>query len=587
MTSSNITQSLAERLAATAARASQMTGQTVLSAAATQRQAKAETAMASSQEIETVDISEQTAASLDIAHNPFHQIIGDSQTTQEEKIVAISAALDAGRQPLEQLQQNFQLFQAYYTYIQSEEMDESLENVRRLIAQLQDNSKVEIANILRDLQGMLDDVAVSRQLIEVLRRSRITGETVKQMSEALARNEALAKDLAYLAKKKAEADQSLAERKAMLDQRIAEKSQAQARLSHRLMHLFKADTALNDRVLAAESLYIQQQRDLAEIVDRIAGCQAQRRADLEEGPLRILRSIDEVDDNLTDRLISSGNRGIATIQGAQKAVLQLIGRAQFSENEVEKIAHRVADKQIGLTVLKSGLQDASSGTNARKEVLEAQTVEAETTLGLSKAPTDGMAASIIDIANKETAVITLHAEVGEVIDYQNKLNDTIIEMGITLARNEERLTETDGQRKIVQGTKKSIAILGRDTLNTVAGNLEGVLHNLVADQTDETQAAITEFSRAAEQIKQGTLNGMIERQGEMHTKEMALLDSTITRLNASAEIIAKALEVSVDEGMERAAKQDELRSATANLEVATGTMRKVVGEMSNLSVKKG
>ncbi|MGN8118048.1 hypothetical protein [Labrys sp. 22185] len=587
MTSSNITQSLAERLAATAARAGQMAGQTVLSAATTQRQAKAETATASSQEIETVDISEQTAASLDIVHNPFHQIIGDSQTTQEEKIAAISAALDAGRQPLEQLQLNFQLFQAYYTYIQSEEIDESLENVRRLIAQLQDNSKVEIANILRDLKGMLDDVAVSRQLIEVLRRSRITGETVKQMSEALARNEALAKDLAYLAKKKAEADQSLAERKAVLDQRIAEKSRAQTRLSYRLLHLFKADTTLNDRVLAAESLYSQQQRDLAEIADRIACCQAQRRADLEEGPLRILRSIDEVDDNLTDRLISSGNRGIATIQGAQKAVLQLIGRAQFSENEVEKIAHRVADKQIGLTVLKSGLQDASFGTNAHKEVLETQTVEAETALGLSKAPADGMAVSIIDIANKETAVITLHAEVGEVIDYQNKLNDTIIEMGITLARNEERLTETDGQRKIVQGTKKSIAILGRDTLNTVAGNLEGVLHNLVADQTDETQAAITEFSRAAEQIKQGTLNGMIERQGEMHTKEMALLDSTITRLNASAEIIAKALEVSVDEGMERAAKQDELRSATANLEAATGTMRKVVGEMSNLSVKKG
>ncbi|WP_448956229.1 hypothetical protein [Labrys neptuniae] len=587
MTEPNTAQSLAERLAATAARASQMAGQTAAPAAAAQRQAKAETRTVSSVEIETVDISEQTAASLDIAHNPFHQILADSETTQEEKIAAIGAALDAGKQPLEQLQHNFQLFQAYYTYIQSEEMDESLENVRRLIAQLQDNSKVEIANILRDLKGMLDDVAVSRQLIEVLRHSRITGETVKQMSDALARNEALLKDLAYLAKKKAEADQSLAERKGLLDQRIAEKREAEARLSYRLMRLFKADTALNDRVLAAESLYSQQQRDLTEIADRIAGCQAQHRADLEEGPLRILRSIDDVDDNLTDRLISSGNRGIATIQGAQKAVLQLMGRAQFSESEVEKIAHRVADKQIGLTVLKSGLQEASSGTNAHKEGLEARTVAAETALGLSKAPVEGEAASIIEIANKETAVISLHADVGEVIDYQNKLNDTIIEMGITLARNEERLTETDGQRKLVQGTKKSIAILGRDTLNTVAGNLEGVLHNLVADQTDETQAAITEFSRAAEQIKQGTLAGMIERQGEMHDKEMALLDATIGRLNASAEIIAKALEVSVDEGIERAAKQDELRSATASLEAATGTMRKVVGEMSNLTVKKG
>jgi hypothetical protein len=587
MTELNTQQTLAERLAATAARASQMASPTSPHAAAVQQQARVETHKAAQQEAETIDISEQTAASLDIEHNPFHRVLGDTQTTQDEKIAAIGEALDAGKQSLEQLQQNFRLFQAYYTYIQSEEMDESLENVKRLIAQLQDNSKVEIANILRDLKGMLDDVAVSRQLIEVLRHSRITGETVKQMSEAMDRNEALIKDLAYLARKKAEADQSLAERKTLLDRRIAEKEEGQARLSYKLMRLFKADTTLNDRVLAAESLYSQQQRDLAEVDDRITGCLAQRRADLEEGPLRILRSVDEVDDNLTDRLISSGNRGIATIQGAQKAVLQLMGRTQFSESEVEKIARRVADKQIGLTVLKSGLQDASQGTNIHKEGLEAQTAEAETALSLSRAPGDGAVPSIIETANKETTVISLHATVGEVIEYQRKLNDTIIEMGITLARNDERLTETDGQRKIVQGTKKSIAILGRDTLNTVAGNLEGVLHNLVADQTDETQAAITEFSRAAEQIKQGTLTGMIERQGEMHNKEMALLDSTIARLNMSAEIIAKALEVSVDEGIERAAKQDELRSATVNLESATSTMRKVVGEMSNLSVKKG
>lgn len=581
MTDQNPTsQTLAERLAATAARA----GQSGVHATATQA-LRVEAHKAAYQEAETVDISEQTAASLDIEHNPFYRILGDTQTTQDDKIAEISAALDAGRQTLEQLQQNFRLFQAYYTYIQSEEMDESLENVKRLIAQLQDNSKVEIANILRDLKGMLDDVAVSRQLIEVLRHSRITGETVRQMSEALDRNEALIGDLAYLSKKKAAADQSLAECKTLLDQRIAEKAAQQAMLSHRIIGLFKTDTALNDRVLAAESLYRQQLRDLAEIDDRIAGCLAQRRVDLEEGPLRILRSVDEVDDNLTGRLISSGNRGIATIQGAQKAVLQLMGRTHFSESEVEKIARRVADKQIGLTVLKSGLQEASAGTNACKLALEAQSAEAEAALGLTRAPVDGSVPSIIDIAHKETAVISLHTSVGEVIEYQKKLNDTIIEMGITLARNDERQTETDSQRKIVQGTKKSIAILGRDTLNTVAGNLEGVLHNLVADQTDETQAAITEFSRAAEQIKQGTLVGMIERQGEMHNKEMALLDSTITRLNASAEIIAKALEVSVDEGIERAAKQDELRSATANLETATGTMRKVVGEMSNLSVK--
>ncbi|GLS23014.1 hypothetical protein GCM10007874_60340 [Labrys miyagiensis] len=570
---------LAERLAAAAARANSAT-------ASQPQQVKAEEKKTVHQQVvEEVDISEKTAESLDIKNNPFYKALSDTQTTQDEKIAEISRALDASQQTSEQLQQNFQLFQQYYTYIQSEEMDESLENVRRLIAQLQDNSKVEIANILRDLKGMLDDVALSRQLIEVLRQSRVTGETVKQMSEAMDRNEALIKDLDYLTKKKAEAAGALTDLKALLDQRIAEKNVEQAKLSNKIFGLFKADTSFNDKVLAAESLYNKQVRDAAEIDDRIASCNAQRRKDLEEGPLRILRSIDEVDDNLTDRLISSGNKGIATIQGAQKAVLQLMGRTQFSEAEVDKIARRVSDKQISLTVLKSGLQQASANTNDFKETTEVKSAQAEMELSLIKAPSDGSTPSIIEIANKETAAISLRTTVGEVIDYQKKLNDTITEMGITLSRNDERQTETDSQRKIVQGTKKSIAILGRDTLNTVAGNLEGVLHNLVADQTDETQAAITEFSKAAEDIRKGTLQSMIARQGEMHDKDMSLLDSTISRLNESADIIAKALEVSVDEGIERAAKQEQLKAATANLENATTTMRKVVGDMSNLSVQ--
>jgi hypothetical protein len=569
---------LAERLAATAARANSAT-------ASQPQQVKAEEKKTVHQQVEEVDISEKTAESLDIKNNPFYKMLSDTQTTQDEKIAEISRALDASQQTSEQLQRNFQLFQQYYTYIQSEEMDESLENVRRLIAQLQDNSKVEIANILRDLKGMLDDVALSRQLIEVLRQSRVTGETVKQMSEAMDRNETLIKDLDYLAKKKAEAASALTDLKVLLDQRIAEKNVEQAKLSNKIFGLFKADTSFNDKVLAAESLYNKQVQDAAEIDDRIARCNAQRRKDLEEGPLRILRSIDEVDDNLTDRLISSGHKGIATIQGAQKAVLQLMGRTQFSEAEVDKIARRVSDKQISLTVLKSGLQQASVNTNDFKEATEVKSAQAEMELSLIKAPSEASTPSIIEVANKETAAISLRATVGEVIDYQKKLNDTITEMGITLSRNDERQTETDSQRKIVQGTKKSIAILGRDTLNTVAGNLEGVLHNLVADQTDETQAAITEFSKAAEDIRKGTLQSMIARQGEMHDKDMSLLDTTISRLNESANIIAKALEVSVDEGIERAAKQEELKAATANLENATTTMRKVVGDMSNLSVQ--
>jgi hypothetical protein len=158
-------------------------------------------------------------------------------------------------------------------------------------------------------------------------------------------------------------------------------------------------------------------------------------------------------------------------------------------------------------------------------------------------------------------------------------------MNVTLSKNIERQGETDRQKGIVQGTKKSITVLGRDTLNTVAGNLEGVLHNLVADQTDETQQAIVAFSRAAEDVKRGSLESMMTREREMHDKDMSLLDDTIKRLNASSEMIVRTLETSVDEGISRADKQRELAAAAAQLEHATTTMRTVVGRMSNESVQ--
>jgi hypothetical protein len=564
---------LNDRLRAAAARASRYDGG---DAAATQQKAAVQAKAAAK-----VDIVEQTGIELKIKDNPFYKAMTDPQATQDDKIQQVADALDVKKQPIEKAQENFKAFQEYYTYLQSQDLDEEIENIKRLIRELQGNSKVEVTNILKALNGMLNDVKECRGLVEVLRQSRVTGKTVEELTAAVKRNEDIVKRLGELDAKRKAAAATAAAAKAVVDARIAERDAESKKLLRRVMDVFKKDTTLDDRVAGAATMADGKGKALAEVDRQIAELNGERRKDLESGPLTILRSLDEADDDLSGRLISSGNKGIDTITGVQKSALQLMQRALFSEGEIDKISRRVADKQITFTVLKCGLTEASANTNEFKEGLETQSAKTEADLSQAKAGP----ATILEVAKKETDAINVRTSIGQVIDYQSRLNDTITEMNGAVAKNIVRQGETEAAKGVVQGTKKSITVLGRDTLNTVAGNLGGVLHNLVADQTDETQAAIVAFAHAAEDVKEGSLKDMMTRKHEMHDKDMSLLDDTIKRLNTSSDMIAKTLEMSVDDSVAVADKRKELAAATEQLETATTTMRTVVGKMSNDSVQ--
>jgi hypothetical protein len=523
--------------------------------------------------------AERTGTELKIKENVFYKTLTDPQATQEDKILLIADALDPAN--LDKAQAGFKAFQEYFTFVQAEELDEELDNIRRLIKELENNTKIEVAAILKKLKGMLDDVQESRKLVEVLRQSRVTGKTVEELTAAIERNDQVVADLAKLEERRRKGATDVAEAKSALESSIAQRDADAKKLVNRVVSVFRKDSAHDSQIAAADEVRMAKEVGLEEVDAKIAALTAERNKDLESGPLTILRSLDEADDNLSQRLINGGNKGIETINGAQKSALQLMQRALFSEGEIDKISRRVAEKQITLTIMKSGLAEASTRTNTRKEKIEVEANAAEDTFAAAKA----RGASVLEAAKAETAAITAKNQIGAVIDYQSRINDTLVEMNGAVAKNIERQGDTDRGKTIVQGTKKSITVLGRDTLNTVAGNIEGVLHNLVADQTDETQQAIVAFARAAEDVKKGSMESMMQRQHDMHDKDMELLDDTIKRLNASSEMIAKTLETSVDEGIARADKQRELQKAADELDRATTTMRTVTGKMSNESVQ--
>ena len=291
--------------------------------------------------------------------------------------------------------------------------------------------------------------------------------------------------------------------------------------------------------------------------------------------LKILRSVDETGDNLSQRLIASGKHGIDTVRNGQKSVIELFHRVTNSEDAINDIGRRVADKQISLTVLQSGLMMASDKIDGFKQELEA-------TAAPAVQEAEGL--SILEQGKRKTASIVLGTKLDDVVDFQGRFNSTISEMQLTLAGNIDRKTKTENGKKIIDGTRKSVTILGRDGLNKIAENMELVLNSLIADQNDEMQQVVVEFAKAAGEMERGTAESMKRRSEEMHSKDMSYLDDTIQKLHESERLVADTLEQAVTEGMERADRQKLLRTASEKLELATSTMRDITGQMSAASL---
>ena len=213
----NSPSSLAERLRAASDKASRATGN---GAAAYASQAKAQEKVQAHQD---VDIAQRTGDELKIKDNPFYKVLTDAQSTQEDKISQVADALDPKKQPMEKVRANFKAFQEYYTFTQSEDLDEAVDNIRRLMKELENNTKVEVAEILKSLKGMLDDVKQSRDLVEALRQSRLTGKTIEELSAAVDRNAEIVKRLGELDAKGKDAAARAATARSVVDARIAER----------------------------------------------------------------------------------------------------------------------------------------------------------------------------------------------------------------------------------------------------------------------------------------------------------------------------------------------------------------------------
>ncbi|MGB9152623.1 MAG: hypothetical protein WCD70_06000 [Alphaproteobacteria bacterium] len=535
------------------------------------------------EEQEEVSVSQSAATQLHIKENQFYQIVADTQTSQEDKMQQIADAFDPKKQTMEKLRENYKAFQEYYSYIQSENLDAAVQGVERMIKDLEENKNIEVAKLLKALKGMLAEIGVSRELVEVMRVARTTYDkegnslTVEALTKALKRNDEIIADLAKLEKDKEAAAAAVTAAQSAVDDRIKVRDQAEGSFGHKLFSIIKKDTTYSDRVTAAETLKGQKEEVLAEVAAKIAALETERNKELEEkdGVLKILRSVDETGDNLSQRLIASGKHGIDTVRNGQKSVIELFHRVTNSEDAINDIGRRVADKQISLTVLQSGLMMASDKIDGFKQELEA-------TAAPAVQEAEGL--SILEQGKRKTASIVLGTKLDDVVDFQGRFNSTISEMQLTLAGNIDRKTKTENGKKIIDGTRKSVTILGRDGLNKIAENMESVLNSLIADQNDEMQQVVVEFAKAAGEMERGTAESMKRRSEEMHSKDMSYLDDTIQKLHESERLVADTLEQAVTEGMERADRQKLLRTASEKLESATSTMRDITGQMSAASL---
>ena len=165
----------------------------------------------------------------------------------------IADAFDPKKQTMEKLRENYKAFQEYYSYIQSENLDAAVQGVERMIKDLEENKNIEVAKLLKALKGMLAEIGVSRELVEVMRVARTTYDkegnslTVEALTKALKRNDEIIADLAKLEKDKEAAAAAVTAAQSAVDDRIKVRDQAEGSFGHKLFSIIKKDTTYSYR----------------------------------------------------------------------------------------------------------------------------------------------------------------------------------------------------------------------------------------------------------------------------------------------------------------------------------------------------
>ncbi len=276
------------------------------------------------------DVKQAVEQDNGVANNQFYKIISDVAKSNDQKIQEIAKYLTTENNDYDLSRQRFAEFEAYFNYVQGQNMELDVQGIESLMKELKSALKPEVEKIVADVIEVQKGVEQSRRLLEALRAARIEDKTIDQISAAMKLNEKITAEMKDISETLDGLAETEKKKQDVLVNKQEEEKQSKVGFKNRVARLFYGPDKeiandidnLNEQIAVLRAEIEANQQELKD-----KG--VQRDEHLESGPLVILRGMDATEKSFSDNLVTTAERSIELIERAKRSIQILLKRTAY------------------------------------------------------------------------------------------------------------------------------------------------------------------------------------------------------------------------------------------------------------------
>ncbi len=514
------------------------------------------------------DSTVATEVAASITENPFYKIVMDASKSNDQKIEELAKGLTAENGSYEEVRKRYADFEAYFNYVQSQNMGLNVQGINRLIKEIEDALKPQIEKIVTDVLAVQKGVDDSRQLLSVLRAARVENKTIDEISEAMKINDAILAEIAGITSRLAGLGKQEATKQELLTEKQTAKAASEKGFVNGMLRMFGPDKKVMDALALAEEQVKEVRNEMATVKAEMEAKQGERNQKLESGPLLILRSVDATEKSFSETLVATAKNCLKLIEGNARSVGVLLTRSAYSEAAAREINHNIAESEVREAILKGAVQQVVKTTGEQVKTIKAELDAKDTAIAATEKGN-------VQFAVLQAERVDVDQRHNGALDYLEVLNQTETSFATIAAGNVEAKTQANQLAALIHTEKDLLKRLGTEALPATALALRTVLETCVAQQNGELAITIGAITQKARDTGKEGLATLTQAQGELHKQKIQDMDRAIKALGDAQESVVQRIEDTVNEGIETRGRMNSLVAVSDELRAVLGELNEI------------
>ena len=486
-----------------------------------------------------------TDKDFDIENNTVAGIMNRSDLSDKGKLEAVVEFLCAKNQDYDVAQKHFAELEVYFTYEQSRRTQVSEHNIQRLIDELEEGTKALVKNILIDFNSVSDGAGKIKQLLTVMEKARLGGNTVEVLTAAYKLNEKLIKEISSLQEVLAEGQKKEGETLKKQTRLQEEKIKSEQGLTNKLLRVLKLSDStqrISDSLFYAKYDLRNVQNKITEFRDTLSKKEGQRNKALEDGELTILRSIDASEGGLTDLILVTAKDSLSLIKSTRVSIESLLSANAKSRAACTDISRTLNSMAGSETILKGALHVVAKQTHVQGKGLK---IEVEK-LNRTREESAGDQAELTLVTVKFDKLS--QTEQGA-LDYERVLQTKVVSFEMLASANVQAEARAQQFSTLVESQHELLSNLQQQALPVTASALEMGLQQGVALRDGMLASGVRDATNKAQAIFGTNLEGATGAQARLEAENLDQMRAAIAALGKAQTLIVERTDKAIERGL--------------------------------------